>query len=183
MFLYILILQFFKKWEMFRYPELDCWQTMLKRLYKKELEQVVLWFEEYRAALTDELNRQQHILYQQHLNEQQEAEQLRLQQQQQEMNIVHQQQQQQLQQQQHQQQMKQQQQMLWQKQQQRLDRQQHHLQQQQLQQPSLLQQYQMLQRNTKSQPSLLQFSSRGISSNILFESIDSLGDNLQKTNV
>ena len=40
---------------MFRYPELDCWQTMLKRLYKKELEQVVLWFEEYRHALQQEL--------------------------------------------------------------------------------------------------------------------------------
>ena len=170
---------------MFRYPELDCWQTMLKRLYKKELEQVVLWFEEYRAALTDELNRQQHILYQQHLNEQQEAEQLRLQQQQQELNMLHQQQQRQLH---HQQQQikQQQQQMMWQKQQQRLERQQHHLQQQrerEQQQPSLLQQYQMLQRNTKSQPSLTQLSSRGISSNILFESIDSLGDNLQKTNV
>jgi len=45
----------FLKWEMFRYPELDCWQTMLKRLYKKELEQVVLWFEEYRLRLQQEL--------------------------------------------------------------------------------------------------------------------------------
>ena len=43
---------------MFRYPDLDCWQTMLKRLYKKELEQVVLWFEEYRIALYSELERQ-----------------------------------------------------------------------------------------------------------------------------
>ena len=39
---------------MFRYPELDCWQTMLKRLYKKELEQIVLSFEEYRLQLQDE---------------------------------------------------------------------------------------------------------------------------------
>ena len=27
---------------------------MLKRLYKKELEQIVLWFEEYRLQLQDE---------------------------------------------------------------------------------------------------------------------------------
>ena len=50
MFPYYLLFQ----WEMFRYPELDCWQTMLKRLYKKELEQIVLWFEEYRLQLQDE---------------------------------------------------------------------------------------------------------------------------------
>ena len=45
----------FLKWDMFRYHELDCWQTMLKRLYKKELEQIVLWFEEYRQSLLDEV--------------------------------------------------------------------------------------------------------------------------------
>ncbi|XP_012554058.1 uncharacterized protein LOC101240885 isoform X1 [Hydra vulgaris] len=45
------------KWEMFRYPELDCWQTMLKRLYRKEVEQVVLWYEEYRIALQQEVER------------------------------------------------------------------------------------------------------------------------------
>ena len=42
---------------MFRYPELDCWQTMLKRLYRKEVEHVVLWFEEYRLALQHEVER------------------------------------------------------------------------------------------------------------------------------
>eukprot|EP00794_Sanderia_malayensis_P020398 gene20398-22411_t len=49
----------FLKWEMFRIPELDCWQTMLKRLYMKELEQVVLWFEEYRQSLQQELERRE----------------------------------------------------------------------------------------------------------------------------
>ena len=47
-------IDFLFQWEMFRYPELDCWQTMLKRLYKKELEQIVLSFEEYRLQLQDE---------------------------------------------------------------------------------------------------------------------------------
>ena len=45
---------FLFQWEMFRYPELDCWQAMLKRLYKEELEQIVLWYEEYRLQLQDE---------------------------------------------------------------------------------------------------------------------------------
>ena len=51
---------------MFRYPELDCYQTMLKRLYKKEVEQVVLWFEEYRSALSMDLGRQEQIIYEEH---------------------------------------------------------------------------------------------------------------------
>ena len=59
---------------MFRYTQLDCWQTMLKRLYKKELEQVVLWFEEYRSALSDELDRQEEIMHQQHLTQQQQQQ-------------------------------------------------------------------------------------------------------------
>lgn len=52
----------FLKWEMFRIPELDCWQTMLKRLYMKELEQVVLWFEEYRQSLQHEIERREREL-------------------------------------------------------------------------------------------------------------------------
>ncbi|XP_057315020.1 uncharacterized protein LOC130656208 [Hydractinia symbiolongicarpus] len=52
----------FLKWGMFRYPELDCWQTMLKRLYKKEVKQVVLWFEEYRLALQKELENRKMVL-------------------------------------------------------------------------------------------------------------------------
>jgi len=47
------------KWDMFRLPELDCWQTMLKRLYMKELEQVVFWFEEYRQSMQQEMERRE----------------------------------------------------------------------------------------------------------------------------
>lgn len=49
----------FLKWDLFRYAELDCWQTMLKRLYKKEAEQVVMRHEEYRQALQRELEMKQ----------------------------------------------------------------------------------------------------------------------------
>eukprot|EP00111_Clytia_hemisphaerica_P006611 TCONS_00019154-protein len=62
------------KWTMFRYTQLDCWQTMLKRLYKKELEQVVLWFEEYRSALSDELDRQEEIMHHQQQYQQQQRQ-------------------------------------------------------------------------------------------------------------
>lgn len=65
---------------MFRYPELDCWQTMLKRLYKKELEQVVMWFEEYRIALCDELDRLEEIQQQQQQQQKQLQQQHQLQQ-------------------------------------------------------------------------------------------------------
>ena len=47
------------QWDLFRYAELDCWQTMLKRLYKKEAEQVVMRHEEYRQALQRELELKQ----------------------------------------------------------------------------------------------------------------------------
>ena len=49
----------FLQWDMFRLPELDCWQTMLKRLYMKELEQVVFWFEEYRLSMQQEMERRE----------------------------------------------------------------------------------------------------------------------------
>ncbi|XP_031567934.1 uncharacterized protein LOC116302713 [Actinia tenebrosa] len=49
----------FLKWELFRYSELDCWQTMLKRLYKKEVEQIVMRYEEYSQALQREIERRQ----------------------------------------------------------------------------------------------------------------------------
>ena len=48
---------FFFQWDLFRFAELDCWQTMLKRLYKKEAEQVVMRHEEYRQALQREYDR------------------------------------------------------------------------------------------------------------------------------
>ena len=47
---------------MFRLHELDCWQTMLKRLYMKELEQVVYWFEEYRQSMQYEMERREEEL-------------------------------------------------------------------------------------------------------------------------
>ena len=36
------------RWELFRLPELDCFNAMLTRLYKQELEEVVMRYEEYR---------------------------------------------------------------------------------------------------------------------------------------
>ncbi|XP_034941025.1 scaffold protein salvador [Chelonus insularis] len=39
------------RWELFRLPELDCFNAMLTRLYKQELEEVVMRYEEYRSAL------------------------------------------------------------------------------------------------------------------------------------
>lgn len=36
------------RWEMFRLPELDCFDAMLKRLYKQELEEIVMRYEAYR---------------------------------------------------------------------------------------------------------------------------------------
>ena len=52
-----LVISFFAslQWDLFRYTELDCWQTMLKRLFKREVEQVVMRYEEYGQALQREL--------------------------------------------------------------------------------------------------------------------------------
>ena len=47
------------QWDLFRYPDLDCFQTMIKRLYKKDLEQVVYKYEVYRQALQKEIERRQ----------------------------------------------------------------------------------------------------------------------------
>ena len=56
-----LVISFFVslQWDLFRYTELDCWQTMLKRLFKREVEQVVMRYEEYGQALQRELERRQ----------------------------------------------------------------------------------------------------------------------------
>lgn len=45
------------KWEMFRLPELDCFNVMLTRLYKQELEEIVMRYEAYRSALAYEMER------------------------------------------------------------------------------------------------------------------------------
>lgn len=43
------------EWQMFRLPELDCYQAMLNRLFKQELHNVVMNYEMYRIALMREL--------------------------------------------------------------------------------------------------------------------------------
>jgi scaffold protein salvador len=55
----LLLLFYLNQWELFRYSELDCWQTILKRLYKKEVEQIVMRYEEYSQALQREIERRQ----------------------------------------------------------------------------------------------------------------------------
>ncbi|XP_018908910.1 protein salvador homolog 1 [Bemisia tabaci] len=43
------------RWEMFRLTELDCFNAMLTRLYKQELEEIVMRYEAYRSALMCEM--------------------------------------------------------------------------------------------------------------------------------
>lgn len=45
------------RWEMFRLPELDCFNAMLTRLYRKELEEIVMRYETYRSFLVCEMDR------------------------------------------------------------------------------------------------------------------------------
>ncbi|KAG8279474.1 hippo signaling [Homalodisca vitripennis] len=40
------------RWEMFRLPELDCFNAMLTRLYKQELEEIVMRYEAYSCTPT-----------------------------------------------------------------------------------------------------------------------------------
>lgn len=48
------------RWELFRLPELDCFNGMLTRLYKQELEDIVMRHEAYRSALLCEMERRLH---------------------------------------------------------------------------------------------------------------------------
>ncbi|XP_071788210.1 protein salvador homolog 1-like [Asterias amurensis] len=65
------------KWDLFRLQELDAFQAMLSRLYKKDLEDVVMDYEAYRQALLREMERrlmysnqmQQQALQQQQQNQ------------------------------------------------------------------------------------------------------------------
>ncbi|KAL0103696.1 hypothetical protein PUN28_017748 [Cardiocondyla obscurior] len=50
------------RWELFRLPELDCFNAMLTRLYKQELEEVVMRYEEYRSALICEMDQRRREL-------------------------------------------------------------------------------------------------------------------------
>ncbi|KAK9498234.1 hypothetical protein O3M35_004094 [Rhynocoris fuscipes] len=43
------------RWELFRLPELDCFNAMLTRLYKHQLEEIVMRYEAYRSALLFEI--------------------------------------------------------------------------------------------------------------------------------
>lgn len=45
------------RWELFRLPQLDCYDNVLKRLYKQELETIVMNYEAYRSAMARELER------------------------------------------------------------------------------------------------------------------------------
>ncbi|XP_015903551.1 scaffold protein salvador [Parasteatoda tepidariorum] len=45
------------KWNLFKLPELDCYQAMLNRLYRQELENIVMNYEAYRLALFKEMER------------------------------------------------------------------------------------------------------------------------------
>ncbi|RWS05611.1 protein salvador 1-like isoform X3 [Dinothrombium tinctorium] len=53
------------KWELFRLAELECFQAMLNRLHRQQLEEIVMSFEAYRNALQREMEqreRKQHAL-------------------------------------------------------------------------------------------------------------------------
>lgn len=45
------------RWELFRLPELDCFNAMLTRLYRKELEEIVMRYETYRSVLLCEMEK------------------------------------------------------------------------------------------------------------------------------
>ncbi|XP_029177812.1 scaffold protein salvador-like isoform X1 [Nylanderia fulva] len=51
------------RWELFRLPELDCFNAMLTRLYKQELEEIVMRYEEYRSALLCEIDQRLFLFY------------------------------------------------------------------------------------------------------------------------
>ncbi|KAG6449989.1 hypothetical protein O3G_MSEX006306 [Manduca sexta] len=59
-------------WNMFRLSELDCYSDMLTRLYKQELQLIVMKYERYRSALLQEIERRRHathaITYRAHSN-------------------------------------------------------------------------------------------------------------------
>ncbi|XP_013184949.1 protein salvador homolog 1 [Amyelois transitella] len=57
------------RWNMFRLSELDCYSDMLTRLYKQELQLIVMKYEQYRSALLQEIERRRHaVTYHAHNN-------------------------------------------------------------------------------------------------------------------
>ncbi|XP_013414073.1 protein salvador homolog 1 [Lingula anatina] len=62
------------KWELFRLPELEAYDAILNRLFKQELEEIVMGYEEYRGALLKERNKKtmaEHLQQQHQLQSQQ----------------------------------------------------------------------------------------------------------------
>lgn len=56
------------RWSMFRLSELDCYSAMLTRLYKQELQLVVMKYEQYRSALVQEKERRRRGFLYNHSN-------------------------------------------------------------------------------------------------------------------
>lgn len=54
------------RWNMFRLSELDCYSDMLTRLYKQELQLIVMKYEQYRSALLIEIERRRQASYHAH---------------------------------------------------------------------------------------------------------------------
>lgn len=47
------------QWDLFRLPELDCFQAMLNRLYRSDAEQIVMNYEKVRNAMQQEIERRE----------------------------------------------------------------------------------------------------------------------------
>jgi len=45
------------KWELFRLSELDCFEAMLRRLFKELAEEIVMNYERYRLSLVGEMEK------------------------------------------------------------------------------------------------------------------------------
>ncbi len=52
---YIIVKCLFQ-WELFRLPELECYDAMLTRLFRQEVEQIVWGYEAYRQSLHKHLD-------------------------------------------------------------------------------------------------------------------------------
>lgn len=50
------------RWELFRLPELDCFNAMLTRIYKQELEEIVMRYEVYRSRLLAEMDKRRRCI-------------------------------------------------------------------------------------------------------------------------
>lgn len=48
------------QWELFQLPQLQCFEAMLYRLYRQELEELVMGYEAFRTALQREIENREH---------------------------------------------------------------------------------------------------------------------------